>query len=303
MVASSDDPWIDPPRARVPLRRRVERFPYVPATHTKRDERCAEIYDIQVEGLMKRLAATGLAKVVIGISGGLDSTQAALVAVRAFDRLRLPRTNILGYTLPLIPMALAQAILCYLVAGLLGMKLTANVLLAVAVTLPAAVFFIGIGLLCGSVFNDKQVGGICGALLTNLSAWLSGTWFDLDLVGGAVREQEVVVLLGVVEQFAAALAQAHQRRAGMARRRRADAGEEMGIDALAGLQALVQVVGRHLRATQGHRRMAVRYHENPHPQPFMLEMASAQRRSKLVRSASWASAPAWGVAVSASSTA
>ena len=91
---------LDPPRARVPLRRRVERFPYVPATHTKRDERCAEIYDIQVEGLMKRLAATGLAKVVIGISGGLDSTQAALVAVRAFDRLRLPRTNILGYTLP-----------------------------------------------------------------------------------------------------------------------------------------------------------------------------------------------------------
>ena len=91
---------LDPPRARVPLRRRVERFPYVPATHTKRDERCAEIYDIQVEGLMKRLATTGLAKVVIGISGGLDSTQAALVAVRAFDRLRLPRTNILGYTLP-----------------------------------------------------------------------------------------------------------------------------------------------------------------------------------------------------------
>ena len=88
------------PRGRVPLERRVERFPYVPADHTRLDERCAEVYDIQVEGLMKRLTATGLSKVVIGISGGLDSTQAALVAVRAFDRLGLPRRNILGYTLP-----------------------------------------------------------------------------------------------------------------------------------------------------------------------------------------------------------
>ncbi len=91
---------LDLPRDRVPLERRVERFPYVPADPAKLDERCAEVYDIQVEGLMKRLSATRLDKVVIGISGGLDSTQAALVAVRAFDRLGLPRSNILGYTLP-----------------------------------------------------------------------------------------------------------------------------------------------------------------------------------------------------------
>jgi NAD+ synthase (glutamine-hydrolysing) len=88
------------PSGRVPLRRRVERFPYVPADPSRRDDRCAEVYDIQVEGLMKRLTATGIEKVVIGISGGLDSTQAALVAVRAFDRLKLPRRNVLGYTLP-----------------------------------------------------------------------------------------------------------------------------------------------------------------------------------------------------------
>jgi NAD+ synthase (glutamine-hydrolysing) len=88
------------PGGRVPLRRRVERFPYVPSDPARRDERCAEVYDIQVAGLMKRLSATGLDKVVIGISGGLDSTQAALVAVRAFDRLGLPRDHILGYTLP-----------------------------------------------------------------------------------------------------------------------------------------------------------------------------------------------------------
>ena len=78
---------------RVPLQRRVERFPYVPADPARRDERCAEVYDIQVEALRKRLVATGLQRVVIGISGGLDSTQAALVAVRAFDRLGWPRSE------------------------------------------------------------------------------------------------------------------------------------------------------------------------------------------------------------------
>jgi len=91
---------LDLPPDRVRLKRRIERFPYVPSDHARRDERCAEVYDIQVEALRKRLAATGIKRVVIGISGGLDSTQAALVAVRAFDRLGYPRTGILGYTMP-----------------------------------------------------------------------------------------------------------------------------------------------------------------------------------------------------------
>jgi NAD+ synthase (glutamine-hydrolysing) len=91
---------IDLPLEPVPLRRRIERFPYVPSDPARLNERCAEVYDIQVEALRKRLTATGIKRVVLGISGGLDSTQAALVAVRAFDRLGLPRTNILGYTLP-----------------------------------------------------------------------------------------------------------------------------------------------------------------------------------------------------------
>ena len=93
----------------------------------------------------------------------------------------------LGYTLPMIPMALLQTAICYGIAIVLGLQPTLNLLLAIVVTLPAALLFIGIGLLCGSVFNDKQVGGICGALLTNLTAWLSGTWFDLELVGGAFQ--------------------------------------------------------------------------------------------------------------------
>lgn len=95
---------------------------------------------------------------------------------------------ILGYTLPILPVALAQAAVCFITAFILGMDITINVLWAVLILIPASVFFIALGLLCGSVFNVKQVGGMCGALLTNLTAWLSGIWFDLDLVGAAFKK-------------------------------------------------------------------------------------------------------------------
>lgn len=95
-----------------------------------------------------------------------------------------PEDFILGYMLPMLPIALAQSVVSYLVAIVLGLPVTVNVLLAVIFNIPVAVFYIALGLLCGSIMNVKQVGGICGALLTNLSAWLSGVWFDLELVGG-----------------------------------------------------------------------------------------------------------------------
>jgi NAD+ synthase (glutamine-hydrolysing) len=84
----------------VALRRGIERFPYVPADPASRTERCEEVYNIQVRGLETRLLATGIDKVVIGVSGGLDSTHALIVAVRALDRLGLPRANVLAYTMP-----------------------------------------------------------------------------------------------------------------------------------------------------------------------------------------------------------
>ena len=95
---------------------------------------------------------------------------------------------ILGYLLPVLPIAAAQSAVCYLTAMILGLPITIHVLYAILMILPVAVFYISLGLLCGSIFNVKQVGGICGALLTNLSAWLSGIWFDLELVGGAFRK-------------------------------------------------------------------------------------------------------------------
>jgi NAD+ synthase (glutamine-hydrolysing) len=89
-----------PPSEPVPLLRSVERFPYVPEDPAVRDERCYEAYNIQVHGLMKRLESTGIERIVIGVSGGLDSTHALIVAARTMDRLGLPRQNILGYTMP-----------------------------------------------------------------------------------------------------------------------------------------------------------------------------------------------------------
>ena len=94
---------------------------------------------------------------------------------------------ILGYTLPMIPIAVAQSIICYIAAMILGLDITVNILFSVIFIIPISFLFIALGLLFGSILNDKQVGGICGALLTNLSAWLSGVWFDLELVGGAFK--------------------------------------------------------------------------------------------------------------------
>ena len=91
---------------------------------------------------------------------------------------------ILGYMLPIFPIAIGQTVICYLFAIPLGLTVSANMIYAVIGIIPMAIFNIAMGLLCGSVLGVKQVGGICGALLTNLSAWLSGVWFDLNLVGG-----------------------------------------------------------------------------------------------------------------------
>lgn len=95
---------------------------------------------------------------------------------------------IFGYTLPLIPISLAQSLICYITAIFVGLKITINIVYAILFSIPISLFFITLGLLLGSIFNDKQVGGICGPLLTNLAAWLSGTWFDLSLVGGLFKK-------------------------------------------------------------------------------------------------------------------
>ncbi len=95
---------------------------------------------------------------------------------------------IMGYMLSILPIALGQTVICYLFAIPLGLKVSVNILYAVVGIIPMAVFNIALGLVCGSILRVKQVGGVCGALLTNLSAWLSGVWFDLKLVGGVFEK-------------------------------------------------------------------------------------------------------------------
>ncbi len=95
---------------------------------------------------------------------------------------------LLGYTLPLVPISIMQAVVCFISAVALGLDISVNIIYSLLLIVPISLFYIALGLLCGSLLNDKQVGGICGALVTNLSAWLSGTWFDLELVGGAFKK-------------------------------------------------------------------------------------------------------------------
>lgn len=97
------------------------------------------------------------------------------------------RDFILGYMLPIVPIAVMQGVVCYVVAAALGLKLQVNILYGILMIAPISVFYIALGLLCGSLFNVKQVGGICGALFTNLSAWFSGVWFDIELMGGGFK--------------------------------------------------------------------------------------------------------------------
>lgn len=99
-----------------------------------------------------------------------------------------PVDFILGYTLPLIPIAMVEGIVTYAIAIIFKLEINAYTLISIVFIIPVAMFYIGLGLLCGSILNDKQVGGICGALLTNVSAWLAGIWFDLELVGGVFKK-------------------------------------------------------------------------------------------------------------------
>lgn len=90
---------------------------------------------------------------------------------------------ILGYALPFVPMAVIQSLVCYLLGIFLGIDANINIIFALLAVVPISLYFIFLGLICGSIFNSRQVGGICGALLTNLTAWFSGIWFDINLVG------------------------------------------------------------------------------------------------------------------------
>ena len=142
----------------------------------------------QIEHLAPGIAVFGLSFMTLFSATLLARDRETSFLQRLYTTPLKSMDFILGYILPIIPIALAQSIICFLIAVLLGLPVTVNILFAVSMMLPVSLFYISLGLLCGSIFNVKQVGGICGALLTNLSAWLSGIWFDLELVGGVFKK-------------------------------------------------------------------------------------------------------------------
>ena len=141
-----------------------------------------------IESLAPGISVFGLSFMTLFSATLIARDRESALLQRLYTTPLKPADFILGYLLPMVPIALAQSAVSYLVAIVLGLPVTVNVLCAIVTLLPMAVFYISLGLLCGSVCNVKQVGGICGALLTNLSAWLSGVWFDLELAGGAFEK-------------------------------------------------------------------------------------------------------------------
>jgi ABC-2 type transport system permease protein len=142
----------------------------------------------ELQHLTPGITVFGLSFITLFSATIIAKDRGSSLLQRLYTTPMTPGDFILGYTLPIIPIAVAQCAICYIAAVVLGLDVTVNILYAVLVIVPISLLYIALGLLCGSVLNDKQVGGICGALLTNLSAWLSGIWFDLELVGGAFRK-------------------------------------------------------------------------------------------------------------------
>lgn len=137
----------------------------------------------ELNKLTPGVAVFGLSFVSLFSATVISKDRSSSLMLRLYSSPLRPADYILGYTLPLLPISLAQSIICFVVAMLLGLEWSVNILLSIVVLIPAMIVFIAIGLICGTLLNDKQVGGVCGALLTNLTAWLSDIWFDVSLVG------------------------------------------------------------------------------------------------------------------------
>lgn len=163
-------------------------FPLVLILLLSAIQRSVPVSLFEIQHLTPGITVFGLSFITLFSATILAKDRGTSLLQRLYTTPMTSLNFILGYILPMIPFAIAQSVICYIAALCLGLDFTVHILSAIALLLPVSILYIGLGLLCGSVFTDKQVGGICGALLTNLSAWLSGIWFDLELVGGAFEK-------------------------------------------------------------------------------------------------------------------
>lgn len=146
-----------------------------------------------IESLAPGIAVFGLAFFTLFSAQLIARDRETALLARLYTTPLTAWDFLLGYTLPLLPLSLLQSAVVYGTALLLGLPFSGHVILAWLSVLPAALFFIGLGLLCGSLLTNAQVGGICGGALPTLTAWLSGAWFDLSAMGdGFLRVASVL---------------------------------------------------------------------------------------------------------------
>lgn len=169
--------------------------------------RNAPVELFRIEKLAPGVAAFGYSFISLFSALLLSRDRGSALMLRLLTSPLSARDFILGYALPLLPMAAAQSALCFLFALALGLKASLNILLCLLALLPAAVVYIALGLIFGCILNERQVGGVCGALLTNFTAWLSGVWFDLELVGrGFAAAARILPFANIVDAARSALA-------------------------------------------------------------------------------------------------
>ena len=142
----------------------------------------------QIENLAPGISAFGLCFLALFASMLVSKDRCSSFMLRLRTSPLRPWEYIVGYCLPLLPMALAQIILNMIAGMCMGLKPTVHILTTALGLLPTACLYITLGLLLGTVLSEKAVGGICGALMTNLAGWLSGTWFSVEMIGGVFEK-------------------------------------------------------------------------------------------------------------------
>ena len=141
----------------------------------------------QIKNLAPGLAMFGSVFMALFAGMLLSKDRTSSFLMRLFTSPMTAADFILGYTLPMLVMTIVQAAITLLAAGAFGLDIHINILFAISMTAVTSLFFVGTGLLFGSLLNEKAVGGVCGALLTNIAGWLSGVFIPIDLIGGAFK--------------------------------------------------------------------------------------------------------------------
>ncbi|MER2038762.1 MAG: ABC transporter permease [Solibacillus sp.] len=140
-----------------------------------------------IASLTPGIAVFGLSFMALFTAQILSKDRASSFLTRLFTTPMTSADFIMGYSVPLLMMSIVQGIVCYIVAMFMGLSISISMIWAIVLLIPTSLIFIGLGLLCGTLLSEKAAVGVCGALLTNLSAWLSGVWFDLNLIGGLFK--------------------------------------------------------------------------------------------------------------------